>query len=73
MDRLTPLAASFLDAEDVDERASLAIGSLAIFEGPAPDFDEFAASIRGRLPLIPRYRQKVRRVLFDLAAPVLGR
>ena len=70
MDRLTPLAASFLEAEDVDERASLAIGSLAIFEGPAPDFDEFVASIQGRLPLIPRYRQKVRRVLFDLAAPV---
>ena len=70
MDRLTPLAASFLEAEDLDDRASLAIGSLAIFEGPAPDFDEFVASIKGRLPLIPRYRQKVRRVLFDLAAPV---
>lgn len=69
MDRLTPLAASFLEAEDVDAGASLAIGSLAIFEGPAPDFEEFVASIRGRLPLIPRYRQKVRRVAFDLAAP----
>ena len=69
MDRLTPLAASFLEAEDVDETASLAIGSLAIFEGPAPDFDEFVASIEGRLPLIPRYRQKVRRVVLDLAAP----
>lgn len=69
MDRLTPLAASFLEAEDVDETASLAIGSLAIFEGPPPDFDEFVASIEGRLPLIPRYRQKVRRVVLDLAAP----
>ena len=27
MDRLTPLAASFLEAEDVDDSASLAIGS----------------------------------------------
>jgi len=69
VDRLTPLAATFLEAEDVDETASLAIGSLAIFEGPAPDFDEFVASIEGRLPLIPRYRQKVRRVVLDLAAP----
>lgn len=69
MDRLTPLAATFLEAEDVDQHASLAIGSLAVFEGPAPDFDEFARTIEGRLPLIPRYRQKVRRVVFDLTTP----
>ena len=69
MDRLTPLAATFLEAEDVDEDASLAIGSLAIFEGPAPAFEEFLESVRGRVPLIPRYRQRVRPVVFDLAAP----
>ncbi|MEP7089959.1 MAG: wax ester/triacylglycerol synthase family O-acyltransferase [Nocardioidaceae bacterium] len=69
MDRLTPLAAMFLEAEDVDEHASLAIGSLAVFEGPTPDFEEFVRTIEGRLPLIPRYRQKVRRVVLDLAAP----
>lgn len=69
MDRLTPLAASFLEAEDVDPTASLSIGSFAIFEGPAPDFDEFVRSIEGRLPLIPRYRQKLRGVAFGLAAP----
>lgn len=70
MERLTPLAASFLEAEDVDPGASLAIGSLALFEGPAPDFDDFVESIRGRLPLIPRYRQKLRRTPLDLTAPV---
>jgi diacylglycerol O-acyltransferase len=69
VDRLTPLAATFLEAEDVDDDASLAIGSFAIFAGPVPDFDDFLHTIEGRLPLIPRYRQKVRRVLFDLAAP----
>ncbi len=69
MDRLTPLATAFLEAEDVDPRASLAIGSLAVFEGPAPDFEEFVAAIRGRLPLLPRYRQRLRRVPFDLAPP----
>ncbi len=69
MERLTPLAASFLEAEDVDPKASLAIGSLAVFEGPPPDFDEFVRAIEGRLALIPRYRQKVRRVVLDLAAP----
>lgn len=69
MDRLTPLSVSFLDAEDVDASASLAIGSLAIFAGPAPDFDEFLTSIAERLPLLPRYRQKVRRAPFDVVAP----
>lgn len=69
MDRLTPLAAAFLDAEDVDATASLAIGSFAIFEGPAPPFEDFLQTIGGRLPLVPRYRQKLRRVAFDLAPP----
>ena len=69
MERLTPLAAAFLEAEDVDVRASLAIGSVAIFEGPAPRFDDFVESIAGRLPLLPRYRQKLRYVPFDLAPP----
>jgi len=69
VERLTPLAAAFLEAEDADPAASLAIGSFAIFEGPAPDFDDFVAAIAGRLPLIPRYRQKVRTVPFALATP----
>ncbi len=69
MERLTPLSAAFLEAEDVDPVASLAIGSFAIFEGPPPDFADFVAAIAGRLPLIPRYRQRLRRVAFDLAPP----
>jgi WS/DGAT/MGAT family acyltransferase len=69
MERLTPLSAAFLDAEDDDPRASLAIGSLAVFEGPAPSFDDFVAWIESRLPLIPRYRQRLRTVPLDLAAP----
>ncbi|WP_180935848.1 wax ester/triacylglycerol synthase domain-containing protein [Nocardioides ungokensis] len=69
MERLTPLADAFLEAEDADENASLAIGSLAVFEGPAPSFDEVVEAIGGRLPLIPRYRQKLRPVPLSLAAP----
>jgi len=69
MERLTPLAAAFLDAEDADDTASLAIGSLAVFEGPAPSYDEFVETIGGRLPLIPRYRQKLAPAPFDLAPP----
>lgn len=69
MDRLTPLAAAFLEAEDVDPRASLAIGSLVVFEGPAPEFDEVVDVFRGRLPLVPRYRQVVRTDRLRLGAP----
>lgn len=69
MERLTPLADAFLEAEDVDEGASLAIGSLAVFAGPAPAFDEVVEAISGRLPLIPRYRQRLRPVPLGLAAP----
>jgi WS/DGAT/MGAT family acyltransferase len=69
VERLTPLAAAFLEAEDADPAASLAIGSFAVFEGPAPDFGDFMEAIRGRLPLIPCYRQKLRTVPFSLATP----
>jgi WS/DGAT/MGAT family acyltransferase len=69
VDRLTPLAATFLEAEDVDDTASLAIGSFSVFDGPAPPFEDFLTTIAGRLPLIPRFRQRVRRVPLDLAAP----
>jgi WS/DGAT/MGAT family acyltransferase len=67
---LSPLDTSFLDAEDGDPHASLAIASIAVLDGPAPSQAEFAAAIRGRLPLVPRYRQKVRRVPFNLGPPV---
>lgn len=69
MERLTPLSAAFLEFEDVDATASVAIGSFAIFEGPAPDFEDFVEMIAGRLPLIPRYRRKLRRVVWDMAPP----
>jgi len=70
MDRMTPLDAAFLLAEDEEPEVSLAISSIAVFDGPPPSAAEFAALIAGRLPLVPRYRQKVREVPFDLGPPV---
>lgn len=70
MERMSPLDAAFLDAEDEDRHASLAIASVAVFDGPVPGQDEFVAALNGRLPLVPRYRQKVRRVPLDLGSPV---
>lgn len=69
-DRMTPLDAAFLQAEDEEAGVSMAIASIAIFDGPAPSHSEFAEHLAGRLPLIPRYRQKVRTVPLDLGPPV---
>src|SRR5215472_15282901 len=68
--RLNPLDAQFVDAEDQDRQASFAIGLIAVFEGPAPTYDEFFQAIQGRLPLLPMYRRKLRTVPFRLGPPV---
>jgi WS/DGAT/MGAT family acyltransferase len=70
MDRLNPLDAVFVDAEDQDRHISMAIASIAVFEGPAPSHEEFLGSLAGRIPLVPRYRQKLRTVPFRLGRPV---
>ena len=35
------------------------IGGVLIFEGPPPAFEDFLDHVRGRLHLVPRYRQKL--------------
>ena len=70
MQRTSPLDAGFLDLEDEDRHASLAIASIAVFEGPTPSHDQFLAAIAGRLPLVPRYRHKARQLPLDLGRPV---
>jgi diacylglycerol O-acyltransferase len=67
---MSPLDAAFLQAEDEEPGASLAIASIAVFDGPPPSQGDFAAVLAGRLPLIPRYRQKAREVPLDLGPPV---
>ena len=70
MDRLSPLDALFVDAEDEDQHTSMAIASIAVFEGPCPSHENVLASLAGRLPLVPRYRQKLRTVPLRLGRPV---
>ncbi len=62
--------AQFVDAENEDQQASFAIASIAVFEGPAPTYDEFYAAISGRLARVPIYRRKLREVPFRLGPPV---
>jgi diacylglycerol O-acyltransferase / wax synthase len=70
MQRLNPIDAQFVDAEDQDSHASFAIASIAIFEGPAPDYSDFLRAVEGRLPLVPLYRRKLRTVPLRLGPPV---
>jgi diacylglycerol O-acyltransferase len=67
---MTSLDAAFLQAEDEEPGVSLAIASIAVFEGPAPSGEEFRSALAGRLPLIPRYRQKARELPWDVGPPV---
>ena len=46
------------------------IGSIAIFEGPAPSYDELAAQVHANLRYAPVYRQRVHFVPFALGRPV---
>ena len=68
MDRLSPLDASFLHIED--DNNHMHIASVAIFEGPAPECSEIMRMVESKLPLVPRYRQKVRFVPLGLGRPV---
>src|SRR5512135_3016132 len=70
MDRLNTLDALFVDAEDEDRHTSMGIASIAVFEGPSPSYGEVLDYLAGRLPLVPRYRQKLRTVPFRLGRPV---
>ncbi len=68
MQRLSPLDASFLHIEDGS--SPMHIASTAIFEGPPPAHEDIMRMVAGKLPLVPRYRQKVRFVPLELGRPV---
>ncbi len=57
LDRLTSMDASFLHQEGPSSH--MHIGGVLVFEGPAPNFDDYLDHVRGRLHLVPRYRQKL--------------
>jgi diacylglycerol O-acyltransferase len=68
MDRMSPQDASFLHIEgDVNH---MHIASVAVFEGPPPTIEDLRAMVAAKLPIVPRYRQKVRTVPLDFARPV---
>ncbi|OBF81250.1 diacylglycerol O-acyltransferase [Mycobacterium sp. 852002-51163_SCH5372311] len=69
MNQLTTLDAGFLKAEDADRRVSLAIGGLAVIEGPAPEQEALVSVVGERMRACPRFGQRLRLRPFDLGAP----
>jgi len=69
MEQLTTLEASFLEAEDADRHLSLAIGTLAIIDGPIPDQQTLIATLSERIRDLPRCTQLVHKHTFELTAP----
>ncbi|HYX95699.1 MAG TPA: wax ester/triacylglycerol synthase family O-acyltransferase [Geodermatophilus sp.] len=65
---MSPTDAGFYYAES--ENTPLHVGSVAVFEGPAPSYGDVVRLLMGKLPLVPRYRQRVRRVPLDLGRPL---
>jgi diacylglycerol O-acyltransferase / wax synthase len=57
LDRLTSVDASFLTNES--SSSHMHIGAILIFEGPPPRYVDLVEHVRGRLPLVPRFRQKL--------------
>ena len=57
LDRLTAVDASFLTNES--SSSHMHIGAILIFEGPPPRYVDLVEHVRKRLPLVPRFRQKL--------------
>ena len=68
LDRLTSIDAGFLHQEDGG--AHMHIGGLGVFAGPVPSGEEFRDHIASRLPLVPRYRQKLAEMPFGTGRPL---
>ncbi|MBK9179439.1 MAG: wax ester/triacylglycerol synthase family O-acyltransferase [Acidimicrobiales bacterium] len=68
MERLGSLDAVFLAIED--PASPMSIGSVGLFEGPAPPFESVQAFIGARLQLVPRCRQRVREAPRRVTRPV---
>ena len=67
-ERMSALDAEFFFAEHAN--VPLHIGSLAVFDGPAPSREDLMRLFEAKLPRVPRYRQVVRTAPLQLLRPV---
>ena len=57
LDRLTATDASFLTNESPSSH--MHIGGILVFEGPPPSYVDLVEHVRGRLDMVPRFRQRL--------------
>ncbi len=67
MDRLSVLDDTFVVLER--DNLPMHIGSLLVFDGPAPEYEDLVRHVAGRLDQLPRYRQVLREVPLNLGRP----
>ena len=68
MERMSTLDAGFFYVEH--DNVPMHLGSLALFEGPAPSYEELTRLIAAKLPRVPRYRQVVRTMPLEILRPM---
>jgi len=68
MERMSTLDAGFFFVEH--DNVPMHIGSLAVFEGPRPAYDDVATLFEAKLPQVPRYRQVVRTTPLQVFRPM---
>ena len=68
VNRMGTLDAEFFFAEH--DNAPLHMGSVAVFDGPAPEYRDISRLFAAKLPLVPRYRQIVSAAPGQLLRPV---
>lgn len=66
-ERLSGLDAVFLAVEDHNNPMN--IGSVGVFDGPAPSLDELLAVVAARIDVVPRCRQRIHERLWKLVRP----
>jgi WS/DGAT/MGAT family acyltransferase len=68
MESMSAQDAAFLHIENGNN--PMHIGSVAVLEGPAPRYGDLVRLIASKLPMVPRYRQKVRTAPGGIGRPV---
>jgi diacylglycerol O-acyltransferase / wax synthase len=68
MERMSSTDAGFFYAEGPN--TPMHVGSVSVFEGPAPSYGDVVRLLLSKLPQVPRYRQRVRTVPLELGRPL---
>ncbi len=68
MDRMSALDSGFYFAES--ENTPMHVGSVSVFDGPAPSYGDVVRLLLSKLPMVPRYRQRVREVPMQVGRPM---